>query len=98
MEPPADGKRRTRNRAGLRELQWKSAGLLGWLMALAAGGVPLGHPHAAAHDQAAAHEGSRYLVGKTAGAGARPLPMGDDEGGQFLLAYIPPAPRAHHPA
>src|SRR5206468_3049556 len=36
MEPPADGKRRTRNRAGLRELQWKSAGLLGWLMALAA--------------------------------------------------------------
>src|SRR6266404_1572021 len=65
MEPPADGKTRTRNRAGLRERQWKSAGLLGWLMALAAGCVPIGHRHAAAHDQAAAHEWSRYLVGRT---------------------------------
>src|SRR5437762_3874421 len=88
MEPPADGKRRTRNRAGLRELQWKSAGLLGWLMALAAGCVPIGHRHAAAHDQAAAHEWSRYLVGKTAEAEASLVAMRDDEEAKFLLANI----------
>ena len=82
MEPPADGKRRTRNRAGLRELQWKSAGLLGWLMALAAGCVPIGHHHAAAH------EWSRYLVGKTSEAEASLVAMRDDEEAKFLLANI----------
>ena len=82
MEPPADGKRRTRNRAGLRELQWKSAGLLGWPMALAAGCVPIGHHHAAAH------EWSRYLVGKTSEAEASLVAMRDDEEAKFLLANI----------
>src|SRR5438132_773956 len=88
MEPPEDGKTRNRNRAGLRERQWKSAGLHGWLIALAARCVPIGQRHAAAHDQAAAHEWSRYLVGKTAEAEAGLVAMRDDEEAKFLLANI----------
>ncbi len=57
-------------------------------MALAAGCVPIGHRHAAAHDQAAAHEWSRYLVGKTAEAEAGLVAMRDDEEAKFLLANI----------
>src|SRR5439155_668080 len=72
-----------------------SAGLLGWLMALAAGCVPIGHRHAAAHDQAAAHEWSRYLVGKTAEAEAALVAMRDDEEAKFLLANIALAHGAH---
>src|SRR6266478_1784302 len=83
MEPPADGKRRTRNRAGVRELQWKNAGPLGWLILLAAACAPIRHGHADA-----AHEWSRYLVGKTAEAEARLVAMRDDEEAKFLLANI----------
>jgi len=51
-------------------------------MALAAGCVPIGHHHAAAH------EWSRYLVGKTSEAEASLVAMRDDEEAKFLLANI----------
>ena len=58
-------------------------------MALAAGCVPIGHHHAAAH------EWSRYLVGKTSEAEASLVAMRDDEEAKFLLANIALAHGAH---
>src|SRR6266404_795905 len=64
-------------------LQLKVAGPLGWLILLAAACAPIRHGHADA-----AHEWSRYLVGKTSEAEARPVAMRDDEEAKFLLAKI----------